>query len=222
MDDFEKLSNRQKHILIFMDQYITENGFPPTIREIGEATGINSTSVVNYNLNKLRDRHFLEREEAKSRGLRIIRDFPGGRHTKIRPTQDLMLVPYYGQIVAGEPINVPDDSYDEERSIEIPASYLTGIDPREVYALTVKGDSMIDAMIQDGDVVVLRKTNIAQRGEMVAIWLTDKSETTLKHFYEEGSRIRLQPAHPMMEPIYVDPHHCQIQGKVLSVMRRVR
>ena len=135
---------------------------------------------------------------------------------------DLFQVPYYGPIVAGEPINVDAIMPGEEDVVEVPASYLSGVNPAEVYALTVEGNSMIDAMIQDGDVVILRQAKTAQNGEMVAVWLTERSETTLKHFYNEGNRIRLQPAHPTMDPIYVDPNHCHIQGKVLSVMRRLR
>jgi repressor LexA len=222
MKDFSKLSKRQQNILRFMDRYLHENGFPPTIREIGSATGIDSTSVVNYNLNKLVQAGFLERAESKSRGLRLMRELPGGRRSKIKPIIDILQIPNIGRIVASEPVNVPDDYYpDEDNMVEVPASLLGGIDPAEVYALTVKGDSMIDAMIQDGDVIILRKIEKVRNGDMVAVWLDERSETTLKHFYDEGSKIRLQPAHPTMDPIYVDPLHCHIQGKVLSVMRTV-
>jgi len=222
MSDFTKLSERQRNILIFMDQYIANNGFPPTIREIGAATAINSTSVVNYNLNKLVNAGYLNRVESKSRGLRLIRDLPGRKRRKIEPSVDVFQVPHFGPIVAGSPINVPDDIVPtEDDVVEIPASYLGNVNPAEVYAMTVEGDSMIDSMIQDGDIVVLRKTNTAHNGEMVAIWLTDRSEITLKHFYLEGSRVRLQPANPTMDPIYVDPSTCQVQGKVLSVMRHM-
>jgi repressor LexA len=223
MKDFDKLSERQRNILRFMDKYVDDNGFPPTIREIGKATGIDSTSVVNYNLNKLVQAGFLERAEAKSRGLRLIRLLPEGRRSKVKASVELLRVPYIGQIVASEPVNVPDGLYpDEDNAVEVPASLLAGINPAEVFALTVKGDSMIDAMIKDGDTVILRKAETAKNGEMVAVWLTERNETTLKHFYEEGKRIRLQPAHPTMDPIYVDPRHCQVQGKVLSVIRSMR
>jgi repressor LexA len=220
MKDFDKLSDRQRRILRFMDRYMHDNGFPPTIREIGKATGIDSTSVVNYNLNKLVQAGFVERAESKSRGLRLVKSIPDGRRARVRASSDLLRVPLIGQIVASEPVNVPDDYYpDEDNAVEVPASLLAGVNPAEVYALTVKGDSMIDAMIQDGDVVILRKTETIRNGDMVAVWLDERSETTLKHFYEEGLRIRLQPAHPTMDPIYVDPSHCHVQGKVLSVMR---
>jgi repressor LexA len=220
MKDFDKLSERQRRILRFMDRYMYDNGFPPTIREIGKATGIDSTSVVNYNLNKLVQAGFVERAESKSRGLRLVKSIPDGRRARVKASSDLLRVPLIGQIVASEPVNVPDDYYpDEDNAVEVPASLLAGVNPTEVYALTVKGDSMIDAMIQDGDVVILRKTDTIRNGDMVAVWLDERSETTLKHFYEEGVRIRLQPAHPTMDPIYVDASHCHVQGKVLSVMR---
>ncbi len=105
-----------------------------------------------------------------------------------------------------------------------PPSYgalLQGVDPAEVYALRVKGDSMMDAMIAEGDVVLFRKQQTANNGDMVAVWLDERGETTLKRFYDEGTRIRLQPEHPTMKPIYVDPNHVHVQGKVLSVIRQV-
>lgn len=223
MEDFKKLSERQQNILRFMDKYLNKNGFPPTIREIGSATGIDSTSVVNYNLNKLVQAGFLEREESKSRGLRLVRDIPNGYGSAVKTATNVIMIPHVGRIVASEPVNVPDDQYpDDENPVEVPEALLGGADPSEVFALTVKGDSMIDAMIQDGDTVLLRKTATARNGEMVAVWLTDRSETTLKRFYSEGQKVRLQPAHPMMDPIYVEARYCQVQGKVLSVLRQVR
>lgn len=221
MKEFNQLSDRQRNILRFIDRYIGDNGFPPTIREVGEATDIDSTSVVNYNLNKLVDAGFIDRTAAKSRGLRLLKPIPGSRRRKVKAAGDIFKIPHAGQIVAGEPINV-DTYVDEEKAVEIPASFLQGIDPDDVFALTVKGDSMMDAMIQDGDTVILRHVEKASNGEMVAVWLTDREETTLKYFYNEGDRVRLQPAHPTMDPIYVEAQHCQVQGKVLSVMRRLR
>lgn len=223
MKEFNKLSERQRNILRFMDRYLHDHGFPPTIREIGEATDIDSTSVVNYNLNKLSEAGFVERTDAKARGLRLIRPIPNGRTLKtVQMNDSLPRVPMIGRIVAGEPIHVPETAYaDEENMIQIPSEFLNGVNPAQVYALRVKGDSMIDAMIQDGDIVVFRHTDTAQNGDMVAVWLTERGETTLKYFYNEGEKVRLQPAHPTMEAIYVDARHCQIQGKVLSVLRRV-
>ena len=222
MTTYYQLSERQRNILTFMDQYIQENGFPPTIREIGSATDIDSTSVVNYNLNKLVDAGFLERSAAKSRGLRLIKEIPSSYRRRVKASNAVPKIPLWGQIVAGEPIPIPDTAFpDENDMIEIPNSLLYGVDQHEVFALRVKGHSMIDAMIQDGDTVILRSTKTAKDGDMVAVWLDERGETTLKYFYNEGERIRLQPAHPTMDAIYVDPAHCQVQGKVLSILRHI-
>lgn len=225
--DFKKLSERQQNILLFMFDYMEDKGFPPTIREIGEATSINSTSVVNYNLNKLVDAGYLDRSDRVSRGLRIIAPIPG-RESKakkaIRLADKLDKVALIGKIAAGTPIELPDDIgqfVDDGDYIDVTSMMISGVDPTQTFALQVQGDSMIDAMISDGDIVIFRAQRTANNGDMVAVWLEDKSETTLKYFYKEGDKIRLQPAHPTMDPIYVDARHCEVRGKVLSVIRRV-
>ncbi len=230
MKPFDELSSRQRKILRFIDEYSAENGYPPTIREIGEATETNSTSVVNYNLNKLVEEGYLDREQRVSRGVRLTQRIPGSKSYKprrpdVRHASDLSTVPLVGNIAAGEPLPVPDDVgqyVDEDDVIEVTPMMLGGLDPSEVYALRVKGDSMIDAMISDGDIVVIRRQPVVYNGEMAAVWLADRAETTLKYFYLEDKRVRLQPAHPYMDPIYVDAKDCQVQGKVLSVLRRMK
>ncbi len=217
MKEFNKLSKRQQHILRYMGDYIEEYGYPPTIREIGTATDINSTSVVNYNLNKLVQAGYLERSNHISRGIRVIADVPGRERKKtVKFAQAGVQIPLVGQIVAGEPVPAFEANGD---TIEVTASMLGNASEDEVFALTVKGDSMIDAMIADGDIVLLRRTNTARNGDMVAVWLEEREETTLKRFFQEESQIRLQPENPNMEPIYVDPQYCQVQGKVVSVLR---
>ena len=231
MKPFDELSARQRKILRYIDQYTGQNGYPPTIREIGEATNTNSTSVVNYNLNKLVDEGYLDREQRVSRGVRLITRIPnstgtsvfkGGRN--VRPVEGASMVPLIGDIAAGLPIPLPDDigqSIDEDDMIEVTPMLLGGIDPDEVFALKVQGESMIDAMIRDGDIVLFRKAVMANNGDMVAVWLADRGETTLKYFFHEGDRIRLQPAHPHMDPIFVNAQDCQIHGKILSILRRM-
>ena len=226
MKDFKKLSKRQQNILKFMESYMGDNGYPPTIREIGEACDINSTSVVNYNLNKLVSAGYLERSDRVSRGLRLIADIPGlSAKKRTRITQNKVVkIPIAGFIAAGQPIALPDTAghyTDEDDMIDV-STLLNGYDESEVFALRVKGDSMIDAMIQTGDIVILRRQQTCNNGDMVAAWLPENNETTLKHFYNEGNQIRLQPAHPTMEPIYVDAKNCEIKGKVLSVIRNMR
>lgn len=220
--DFKKLSERQRNILNFMHDYMEENSFPPTIREIGIATDINSTSVVNYNLNKLVDAGYIDRSGKVSRGLRIIAQIPGKSEKKVRASDVIERVPLIGKIAAGLPIEVPEDvavSFDDDDMLDVPPFLLGGVDVTEVFALKVEGDSMIDAMISEGDIVLLRSTQIAKNGDMVAVWLPERGETTLKYFYNEGEKIRLQPAHPTMDDILVDARNCEIRGEVLSVIR---
>jgi repressor LexA len=215
--DEQSLSERQRAIIGFISRFSDENGYPPTIREIGAAVNIKSTSVVNYNLNRLDKEGFITRSRKFSRGIRVVGDNTG-------PRLDFLSVPMVGQIVAGQPTpHLGDDLdyYDEESTIPVPRAFIGNNDPGEIYALTVNGLSMIDAMINDGDVVVLKRQEIAHNGEMVAVWLTEHGETTLKRFYDEGNKVRLQPANPTMNPIYVDKDKVQIQGKVLAVLRQV-
>jgi repressor LexA len=208
------LSARQKVVLEFIQGFIKENGYPPTIREIGRACGISSTSVVNYNLNKLEREGLLVRDREVSRGLKLRSPLQSG---------NVIRVPLVGRIVASEPVHVP--SSDEaalgaDAAIEVTPDIVDVHD--DLFALQVKGDSMVDAMINDGDIVIMRPHHDVQNGDLVAVWLTDKEETTLKHFYREGNRIRLQPANPTMGPIYIDdPSTVQIQGRVVAVVRHV-
>ncbi|MCY3835651.1 MAG: transcriptional repressor LexA [Anaerolineaceae bacterium] len=219
MKTFEQLSERQRKMLRFMSGYVNSQGYPPSIREIGDAAGISSTSVVNYNLNKLVQAGFLGRQQRVSRGLRLLKEIPGMILAQgVSGEGPQFPIPLLGRIVASEPVPVPEEALVEDH-VDVPAAWLQQEDPSDIFALKVHGDSMIDAMIQDGDTVLLRRQPYADDGDMVAVWLLDRDETTLKHFYAEGKRIRLQPAHPMMDPIYVDAEQLLIQGKVLHVLR---
>ena len=226
MKEYSKLSVRQQNMLRFMHAYMQERGFPPSIREIGEECDIGSTSVVNYNLNKLVDAGYIVRSGKVSRGLRIVAAIPGvSQAPRVIGLPAPNRVALVGRIAAGEPISLPDDighHIDEDDYIAVPPQLLGGYDEGEVFALTVRGDSMVDSMIQDGDIVILRRQNTADNGEMVAAWLPDDNETTLKHFYRETDNIRLQPANAAYQPLYVHPANCEIKGKVLSVMRSFR
>ena len=135
----------------------------------------------------------------------------------------ILAIPLVGNIVAGEPIEVGIDSleeYDEDDLIEVVASMLPTKKTDDLFALRVSGDSMIDAMVNDGDIVIMRQQETAQNGDMVAVWLESDGTTTLKHFFHEGKQIRLQPANPTMEPIYVPADNVRIQGKVMMVLRQ--
>jgi repressor LexA len=220
------LTERHKNILKFIERFQAENGFPPSIREIGENTNISSTSVVNYYLNQLEEMQYIERESNVSRGIRLMRTMEGNLVSAAQTITDMFNVPVVGRIVAGEPVPVPSSDfnyYDQETGIDIARSLLP---PREktedLFALEVQGDSMIDAMVNDGDIVVMRSITQAENGEMVAVWLTDRDETTLKYFFLENGRVRLQPANPQMKPIMIDnPAQVKIQGKVVLVIRRM-
>lgn len=208
------LSQRQQRILEFIRQFTLENEYPPTIREIGTAVGISSTSVVNYNLNVLEREGYILRNKEVSRGIKLRE---GLKELAVR---DIVRVPLLGRIAAGVPIPVPDSGLlPFGESIELTRDIVK--DEEGIYALQVRGDSMIDALINDGDIVVMKHQRQANNGELVAVWLKDEKETTLKRFYHEGSRVRLQPANPTMGPIYVDASNVEIQGKVIVVIRQL-
>jgi repressor LexA len=207
------LSERQRKILEFIKSFALDNGYPPTIREIGQAVGISSTSVVNYNLNALQKEGYIMRDRTVSRGIRLAESLEG-----LRAVADVIQVPLLGRIAAGTPIPVPEDGFAGE-TIELTRDIVPAGDG--IYALQVRGDSMTDAFINSGDVVVMRHQETADDGDMVAAWLVNEEETTLKRYYHEGDRIRLQPENSQMEPIFVAPENLQIQGKVLAVIRHV-
>ncbi|MFW5713430.1 MAG: transcriptional repressor LexA [Brevefilum sp.] len=220
------LGERHKKILKFLERFQAENGFPPSIREIGENTKISSTSVVNYYLNQLEEMNFIERESNVSRGIRLVRTLEGNLVDTAQTISDMFNIPVVGRIVAGEPVPVPSSDfnyYDQETGINIARSMLPAREKTEgLFALEVQGDSMIDAMVNDGDIVVMRPINRAENGEMVAVWLSDRDETTLKYFYNENGKVRLQPANPQMKPIIIDnPEQVKVQGKVVLVIRRM-
>jgi repressor LexA len=211
-----KLSARQEAMVEFIASFMKENGYPPTIREIGKACGISSTSVVNYNLTKLEREGFLVRDREVSRGLRLSAESLGEQ------IANLIRVPLVGRIVASEPCPVPGSDFSffgADEAIELTRDIVDAHD--DLYALQVKGDSMVDAMINDGDIVIMRPHKDVQNGDLVAVWLSDKEETTLKRIYKEGSRIRLQPANPTMKPIYIeDARSVEVQGRVVAVIRK--
>ena len=214
-----KLTDRQRRILDYIQDFTTDNGYPPSIRQIGASVGISSTSVVNYNLNRLVEEGFLDRDKNVSRGIRLTDKL-------LRATGnlgDVIRVPMVGRIFASEPVHLPStDSpmFGADEAIEITRDMLSSTD--DVFALEVKGDSMIDAMVSDGDIVVMKRDYHWSNGDMVAVWLRDLEETTLKYIYHEGNSIRLQPANPTMDSIIIqDPKHLEVQGKVMLVLRQL-
>jgi repressor LexA len=234
------LSERQRKILQFIVNFVSENEFPPTIREIGEQVGISSTSVVNYNLAKLEELGLISRRKEVSRGLALNWE----RLNEVSPTlaasfapqsappmpairhngnnegflPAMMRIPVLGSIAAGQPIQVeartPDNADDW---IDLPDGVIKARGP--LFALRVKGDSMIDASVLNGDVVILRQQETANDGEMVAAWIEGDEETTLKYLYREGRNVRLQPANPAFAPIIRPANKVRINGRVVYIVR---
>ena len=224
------LSEKHKRVLEVLERYTDQYGYPPSIREMCSRANISSTSVANYYLDRLEELGYIERDRRVSRGVRVIKSYtePGVVEkveemvgTVGKAVRDLVRVPHYGQIVASEPVTSFSDQ--PGAMIDVARSLLPTQNTDDLFALTVSGDSMIDAMVNDGDIVIMRPPqDTVKNGEMVAVWLNDKDETTLKYFYLENGRVRLQPANPTMDPIYIDdPSTVEIQGQVVMVVRQL-
>ena len=208
------ISARQQCMVDYIGVFWRNHGYPPSIRDIVAGCSLSSTSVADYNLKILEKRGFIKRHREVSRGIEL----PKSMHADARHS-----VPLIGVIAAGKPIPVPDnetwDMTAGAETVEVPEYLAQG---REgVYALRVKGTSMIDALINDGDVVLMSYVNAVDNGDMAAVWLKDEKEVTLKKFYAEGARVRLQPANSTMKPIFALASNIEIQGRVIGVIRRV-
>jgi repressor LexA len=205
------LSPRQQKILTFTRRFIDEKEYPPSIRDIQVGCAISSTSVVDYNLKALERMGYIRRDREISRAIELL----DGSGRRVRS----VAVPLVGRIAAGQPIPVPEGSVAYDEAVSVTPDMTGGRE--NVFALRVKGTSMIDALINDGDIVVMEQTDTAQDGDMVAAWLKKEEEVTLKKFYREGDRVRLQPANEAVPPIYTDASNVEIQGRVLSMFRPV-
>ncbi len=225
MSPSTELTQRQHDIIDFIERTVNERGYPPSVREIADAVGLASTSAVHHHLTALERDGYLERSERSSRALRLteqgdaeIAGEPGratpGRVTPFRmPVErDVLTLPVLGEIAAGQPIEAYDDGAE---SLDVPRSMQARDNS---YVLRVRGKSMIDALIDDGDYVVVQPQATARDGDIVVALLEDNG-VTLKRFFREDDRIRLQPANAEMEPIYAS--EVQIQGKVVGVIRKL-
>ena len=242
------LSDKHHKIMDLLHEYTQKEGYPPSIREICERTGITSTSVVNYYLNQLEEWGYIERDRRISRGLRIAPEHLGDGfqstlksataainnsiqttvETAANALNDFMHIQIIGRIGASLPIPTPASDfglYDFESGIDVARSLLPAKKTEGLFALEVDGTSMIDAMVNDGDIVIMRpvdNNSEVKNGEMVAIWLPEKDEATLKYFYKEKDGYRLQPANPTMAPIMIKgSERLEIRGKVVMVIRKV-
>lgn len=209
----DDLSPKQRAILQFLEEFIAEHDYPPSIRDIQNGCDISSTSVVDYNLKRLEEKAYIRRDREVSRAIELL----NGQGERRRRT---IAVPLLGKIAAGRPIPTPPDTitpgaYDD--TIELTEDQTGG--RSNVFALRVEGSSMIDALINDGDIVVLEQTDTCDDGEMVAVWLKAENETTLKKFFREGARVRLQPMNATMSPIYTAADNVAVQGRVVTAIR---
>lgn len=207
-----ELSPKQSQILDYLREFLLEKDYPPSIRDIQIGCGISSTSVVDYNLRKLEEKGCIRRDSEVARGIEIL----DGKRRRTR----IVEIPILGAIAAGQPIPVPTSdrwSPDTEDTVSVTEEMIRG--KSNVFALRVKGTSMIDDLIDDGDIVFLEPAKEAQNGDRVAVWLKDRGEVTLKRFYHEGDRVRLQPANSTMQPIYTTPDNVEIQGRYVSAFR---
>ena len=203
------LNTTRENILQFIHGFIDERGYSPTVRDILKGCGISSTAVVQYHLD------VLEKEG------RIHRDPEIFRSIRLSQKKNTVIVPILGMIAAGNPIPVPNsDNWITQatETMELPQDM---IGDKKVFALKVKGQSMIDALIDDGDIVLMETADSAENGEMVAVWLKDRQEVTLKRIYIETDRILLKPVNQNMKPIQQSPDNVEIQGKVIGVIRKL-
>ena len=210
-----KLSPRRRQILEFIQGFIGENGIPPTVRDIQRACDVSSTSVVDYNLHRLREGGYLNRRPDVARGIELLNE--AGQPVSTAPRVQIV-----GAIAAGLPLPV-FSTEDAASSAEFDAIEISPDLQRRhgrLFGLAVHGTSMVDALIDDGDVVIVKPVRQADNGEMVVAWLKDQEEATLKKIYLEGDQVRLQPANSQMEPIYSPASNVEVHGKVVAVIRK--
>jgi repressor LexA len=197
------LTKRQREILDYLNDFIQQHGYAPSLEEIGRRFGLSSLATVHKHLTNLQEKGFIKRAWNRSRSVELVSSRVGGRAVEL---------PLLGFVAAGQPI----EAIVGTETIAVPEDL---VGKRDTYVLRVKGDSMIDEQIRDGDYVIVEDRRTADNGEMV-IALLNGSDVTLKRLYREQGHIRLQPANPAMQPIIVQADQVQIQGVVIGVMRR--
>jgi repressor LexA len=197
------LTKRQREILDYLNDFIAQHGYAPSLEEIGKRFNLSSLATVHKHLTNLQDKGFIKRAWNRSRSVELLQTRSGGRAVEL---------PLLGFVAAGSPIEAVAGT----ESISVPEEL---VGRRDTYVLRVRGSSMIDEQIRDGDFVIVEDRKTADNGEMV-IALLNGTDATLKKFYRENGRVRLQPANPSMEPIMVPADHVQIQGVVVGVLRK--
>lgn len=203
----EKLTERQEDILNALKQFIATKGYPPTVRELGEAVGLSSPATTQFHLNKLEDKGYIKKDNAKNRTIELL--VPNEYAIKDEKSVE---VPLLGKVTAGNPIE----------AIEVPNEFFTlPVDlisnKKEVFALHVSGESMINVGIYDGDIIIVERKNTAENGDTI-VAMTDENEVTVKTFYKENGYIRLQPENDFMAPIILP--NVTVLGKVIGLYRK--
>ena len=206
-----QLTQRQHDILVFIDKTVSERGYPPSVREIGLAIGLASPSTVHSHLKTLSDRGYLRRDPTKPRAMEVTADTASGTTAERRPTRH---VPLVGDVAAGVGVLAQEQV---EELVPLPADF-TG--EGELFMLRVRGDSMIDAGILDGDFVVARVEHQAANGDVVVAGIPGE-EATIKTFRCSNGRVVLEPSNPTMEPMVFDPSEVSVYGKVVTVLRKL-
>lgn len=201
----KEISDRQKQIYQYIKRTVQEKGYPPSVREIGNAVGLQSSSTVHGHLAKLEDKGYIRRDPTKPRAIEIVQ-------TENQSYTSVIQVPVLGKVTAGLPITAVENV---DEYFPLP-EHFTANHNSEIFLLNVAGDSMIDAGIFDGDRVIVRKQNIAHNGDII-VAMTDEDEATVKRFYKEKGYYRLQPENPALEPIYLDS--VTVLGKVVGLFR---
>jgi len=199
----QPLTKRQREIMDYLQEFIQQHGYAPSLEEVGRRFGLSSLATVHKHLTNLQEKGFIRRSWNRSRSVELL---------PARVGQRAIELPMLGYVAAGLPI----EAVASAETIAVPEDL---VGRRDSYVLRVKGDSMIDEHIRDGDFVIVEDRKTADNGEMV-IALIGGQDVTLKKFYRENGRIRLQPANPAMQPIFVDPSNVQLQGVVVGVMRK--
>ncbi len=205
------VSNTRSRILDFIRVFIGKKGYAPTVRDIVKGCNISTSSVVQHHLNVLEKQGYIHRDPQVFRSIRLL----AKEHLISSRT-----VPLLGTIAAGEPIPVPtSDTWTNTAAETVPLPEELAGKGENIYALRVKGTSMIDALVDDGDIVLMQATSTVDDGDMAAVWLKDQQEVTLKRIYREGKRVRLQPANRQMRPMYHNARNVEVQGRVVGVIR---
>ena len=199
----QPLTKRQREILDYLTDFIQQHGYAPSLEEVGKRFGLSSLATVHKHLTNLQDKGFIRRSWNRSRSVEVVPTRTGGRAVEL---------PLLGYVAAGAPIEAVVGS----EAIAVPEDL---VGKRETYVLKVRGDSMIDEQIRDGDYVIVEDRRTAENGEMV-VALLEGSDVTLKKFYRENGHVRLQPANPAMAPLVVEADRVQVRGVVIGVMRK--